>query len=375
MSFGAWFGGLFGRSRGSSAGSEVSLDTIALAPVVASLSAAAIRALDQTGTSIFIKSLGVDDADAKKLRLQKVDGAALLETSVDELCDRYGLSGGAAHTIMRAIAPAVAEAQSVTLTIYPPKPKNKSHDITLKETLTPAEFLRMFDVLQAPLRIANASGLVLGTAKTLAQAVEASGKGLRLLASRRYDDDLTSLNGFKLGCSTALEIKSTRAATRALAADAGLMAEYGPLELVNSGEEVKLRLPRLGEEALQLAPDGLVVSTTSSVILFNSAKHTPSEDDILQVLSDAAKLERMLSDFADIAMTPPAAKEQLAKLLPAVFGTAENITQHRGRLRVVPFLSGDNFSACVAAECEKMVVGIVRPNGEGFVVKAGKRAA
>jgi hypothetical protein len=351
----------------SSDGAVVAPNRAAVAPG----RAAELCALDVLGVVKFVKELNVDADDSAKLAVQKVDGAALLETSVDELRS-YGMSAGAAHTIMRAIAPAVAEvqsaaalaaveAQSVTLTIYPPKPKNKSRDFAQEETLTPAEFLRMFDVLKAPLRIANSSGLVLGTAKTLAQAVEAGRNGLRLLASRRYDDDLAALNGFKTNCSTALEIKSTRA----LAAAADLVGAYGPLEVVNSGEAVKLRLPRLGKEALELAPDGLVVSASSSLILFNSAKLTPSEDDIDQLLSDAAKLKRMLSDFADVSTTPPAAKEQLAKLLPAVFGASKPAPR---RLRIVPFLSGDNFGAAVAAECEKMGVGVVRPSGEGFVV-------
>ena len=321
-------------------------------------SAAELRVLDVLGVVDFVKTeLKIDSDDYEKLVKQKIDGAALLETTVDELCGRYGLSGGAAHAIMRA----VTESQSVTLTIYPPRPKNKGGNVTQEETLTPAEFLRMFDVLKAPLRIATESGLVLGTAKTLAQAVEAKEKGLRLLASRRYDDDLTSFNGFKTNCSTALEIKSTRA----LANDVGLLEEYGPLELVNSGEEVKLRLPRLGEEALELKPDGLIVSTSSSVLLFNSAKHTPSEDDIDQLLLDVQKLGRILSSFASVSTMPPTAKEQL-NLMPFSSTTP---------LRIVPFLSGENFSAFVAAECEKMGVGVVRPSGEGFVVKVGKRMA
>ena len=339
--------------------------------VVAPKSADELRVLDVLGVVDFVKNeLKIDSDDFEKLVKQKIDGAALLETSVDELCDRCNLSAGAAHTIMRSIAHAVAEvraaaalaaveAQSVTLTIFPPRPKNKGSNVTQEEMLTPAEFLRMFDVLKAPLRVATDSGLVLGTAKTLAQAVEAKQKGLRLLASRRYDDDLTSLNGFKTNCSTALEIKSTRA----LANDVGLLEEYGPLELVNSGEELTLRLPRFGEEALELKPDGLVVSTTSSVLLFNSAKHTPSEDDIDQLLLDVQKLGRILSSFASVTTMPPAAKEQL-NLLPISSTTP---------LRIVPFLSGDNFSAFVAAECEKMGVGVVRPSGEGFVVKVGKR--
>ena len=340
------------------------------AAVGAPKGAAALRALTVGQVAAFVvEELRVSPAQADKLAAQEVDGAALLETSVDELCGRFGLSGGAAHAIMRAIAPAVTESQSATLTIYPPRPKNRGSNATHEETLTPAEFLRMFDVLEAPLRVATASGLVVGVAKTLAQAVEAQRKGLRLLASRRYDSDLAALNGFKTNCSTALEIKSTRA----LAAADALTAEYGPLALINSGEEVALRLPRLGEEALELKPDGLVVSASSSALLFNSAKHTPSEDDIAQVLVDARKLERILSDFADVSTTPPASKGELANLLPAVFGAPKSASPLR--LRVVPFLSGDNLSAFVAAECDKMGVGVVRPSGEGFDVRAARRAA
>ena len=323
-----------------------------------------LRALSVDEVVDFVKGLHVSQVQADKLAMQEVDGAALLETSVDELCGRYGLSGGAAHTIMRGIAPAVTESQSVTLTIYPPKPKNKSHNITQKETLTPSEFLRMFDVLKAPLRIANSSGLVLGTAKTLAQAVDASSKGLRLLASRRYDDDLTVLNGFKDNSAKALEIKSTRA----LSNDTRLLEEYGPLELVNSGEELELHLPHVGED-LKLAPDGIVVSTSASVVLFNSVKHNPSVDDVFQLISDAAKLEFMLSDFAAISTTPQVAKGQSANLLPHIFGPSKTTTLLRSRLRIVPFLSGDNFRAFVEVECEKMGVGVVRPSGEGFFVK------
>ena len=167
MSYSAWFGGLFGRTRVSSAGSAASLDTIALGAVDASLDAAAIRALDKNGVVQFVKSLGVDDADAKKLRSQNVNGAALLETSVDELCDRYGLSGGAAHTIVRV----VTEAQTVTLTIYPPKSKGPSNTFTTK--LTPATFLVMFNPHSAPLRVANLSGSILSVAASLTEAVGA----------------------------------------------------------------------------------------------------------------------------------------------------------------------------------------------------------
>jgi hypothetical protein len=97
--------------------------------VVAPKSAAEIRVLDVLGVVNYVKTdLMIDSDDCEMLAKQKINGAALLEMSVDELCDRCRLSAGAAHTIMRGIAPAVAEVQvaaalaaSVTLTIYPPK--------------------------------------------------------------------------------------------------------------------------------------------------------------------------------------------------------------------------------------------------------------
>ena len=118
---------------------------IALATIVAPKSAAELHVLDVLGVVDFVKNeLKIDSDDFEKLLKQKIDGAALLETSVDELRS-YGLSGGAAHTITRSIAPAVAEvraatalaaveAQSVTLTIFPPRPKNKGSNVTQEET-------------------------------------------------------------------------------------------------------------------------------------------------------------------------------------------------------------------------------------------------
>ena len=354
MSIAAWLGGLLsgGRSRGSSAGSAASLDTIALAPVAAFLDAAAMRALDKRGVVAFAESLGVSKAQAKKLAAQDVDGAALLETSIDELCDRYGVSGGAAHTIVRAIAPAVAEAQAaaaaastVTLTIYPPKSKGLSIAFTVRAT--PSSFLDVYDPRSAPLRITNASGSVLSIAWTLAEAVEAGRKGLLLVASRRYDEDLAALNGFQANCATAFEVKSTRA----LAADGNLLAMCEPLELVNSGEEVELRLSRRGAVQLVVKLDGLVVSSTT--VLVNSAKLTPSLAHVDELLGDVETLQLLFGDWVNVTTIPPSAKARL-----------------RWDLRVVPFLSGDNFSAAVEAKCAEKGVGIVRPNGEGFVVKA-----
>ncbi len=124
---------------------------------------------------------------------------------------------------------------------------------------------------------------------------------------------------------------------------------YGPLELVNSGEEVELRLSRRGEVQLVVKPDGLVVSSEASVVLFNSAKLTPSVNHIDELLGDVEKLQLFFGDWKNVTTIPPSAKARL-----------------RWDLRIVPFLSGDNFSAAVEAKCVEKGVGIVRPSGEGF---------
>jgi hypothetical protein len=132
-----------------------------------------------------------------------------------------------------------------------------------------------------------------------------------------------------------------------------LLDSYGPLKLVNSGEEVELRLSRRGEVQLVVKPDGLVVSSEASVVLLNSAKLTPSVNHIDDLLSDVEKLQLFFGDWKDVTIIPPFAKAQL-----------------RWDLRIVPFLSGDSFSVAVEAKCIEKGVGIVRPSGEGFDVKA-----
>ena len=308
---------------------------------------AELRLLDVLGVAHFVrKELKIGPDDYEKLIAQKIDGAALLETSVDELRS-YGLSGGAAHAITRA----VAESQSVTLTIFPPTGKKKNNPF--KMTLTPDLFQRTFGP-QSPLRLLNSSGSFLRVVTSLKEAAEAQ-KGMFLHALRSYDDDLTSLLGFSSNCATALEIKSTLA----LAGSEHLRAQYGQLELVNEGQVVELTLSRSGKKKLELAPDGLMVSNQASVLLFNSAKHTPSvEAHLVKVLEDASTLEVMLADWASVTTDPPEVKAQL-----------------RMGLRVVPFLSGGNFSAAVAAECLKQGIGTVRPSAEGFIVKAAEREA
>ena len=162
--------------------------------VVAPISAAQVRALDVQGVVAFVESLGVDADEAQKLKAQKLDGAALLQVTEDKLCDRFGVLGGPACTIMRAIAPAAAELQAasaVTLTVYPPLKKGAANN-PVKVTLTPADFRIKFVLSGAPLRLVSSDGAVLKELTSLEEAVEEAGRHptARLRVSRSFGDDL-----------------------------------------------------------------------------------------------------------------------------------------------------------------------------------------
>lgn len=219
----------------------------------------------------------------------------------------------------------------------------------IRVTLTPAQFDIKYVRSLAPLRLVSRSGAPLKEVMTLEEAVEASsdGSGARLHASRSFDDDLVALRGFVSNSAAALEQKSTRA----LAADAGLVRVFGELQMLNAGEVVQLALQRPGTTPQELAPDGLLVSRSTSTLIFNSVKHSPSLEHVEELLEDAAVLRGMLAAPDRLDTQPLEAAAQL-----------------RGMQRVQPFLSGDNFSAGVEALCRDKGVGTVRPSGAGFAV-------
>jgi hypothetical protein len=151
------------------------------------LDAEALRALDVAGVVALVESLGVDADDAKQLGAQKVDGAALLEMTEDKLRS-CGVPLGPACAIMRA----VAEAQAVTLHVFPPLKKGARNN-PVKVTLTPAEFRVKYVLSQAPLQLVSTDGAVLREIMSLEQAVEATREGsgsVRLHASRSFGDEL-----------------------------------------------------------------------------------------------------------------------------------------------------------------------------------------
>ena len=98
-----------------------------------------------------------------------------------------------------------------------------------------------------------------------------------------------------------------------------------------------------------------------STALLNSVKHTPTLKHIDDVVAAANKLSAMLVDQGGggvMTTKPPGLAEALV-----------------GVSRVLPFLSGNNFSAAVEAVCLTRGVGIVRPSGEGFVVVVAAASA
>ena len=137
--------------------------------VGAPIRAAALRVLSVAGVVDFVRNeLKIERDDFEKLVKQKVDGATLLETSIDELCDRFGLSGGAAHTIMRA----VGEASTVTLKVYPPLKAGGGRPVKVK--LTPAVFDIKYVRSGSPLQLVSKDGAVLEDIVSLKDAAEAS---------------------------------------------------------------------------------------------------------------------------------------------------------------------------------------------------------
>ena len=344
------------------------LSTAAAAPSAASgaahLTAAAMRALSVGGVVKFVESLGIVKLHADKLFAQEIDGAALLAMTEEKLCDRCGVPIGPACAIMRAIAPAAAEvaeasikasikASEATLTVYPPLKKGGPNN-PVQVTLTPAGFEARFG-RSDPLRLVSGDGTVLKELVTLEQAVNAvetsRGGKARLRASRSFGDELEEVRGFVKNAATALEQMTTRALVR----DAGLVSYFGPLLAVNGAEPFFVSLRESGKE-FELEVDGLVVG--KGCALLNSAKHTPTVDHVGELVGDAAELQRLLSScFEGVTTRPAGARAELA-----------------GVARIVPFLSGSNFTAAVEGACRAEGVGIVRPSGEGFSVQLAGRA-
>jgi len=191
----------------------VAAHAVAAHACAAPISAADLRALDVRGVVAFVESLGIASADSEKLSEQEIDGAALIESTEDKLRS-YGVRGGPALKIMRAIAPAIAEAaeavaeaqkatanaaaaaSAVVLTVYPPIKRGGPNN-PLKVRLTPGDFLRKYVYSDAPLHLSK-GGVVVKEVMSLEEAVEdmRADKTARLHVTRSVSEDLGELRGF-----------------------------------------------------------------------------------------------------------------------------------------------------------------------------------
>lgn len=301
-------------------------------------SAASLGALDVRGVVAFVESLGIAAADSGKLSEQEVGGAAMLGMTEDKLRS-YGVRGGPADTIMRAIA----DASAVEFALYPPH-KTGGPNNPVKVRLTPVEFRVRCAQNGGPLRLSK-GGVAIKEVVSLEQAVEELRQNptARLHLAR---DDLSELRGFVANAAYALE----RATTRALALDASLAAELGQLTMVNNGESFSVSLRSGGKLLRQMEIDGLLAGARGAVL--NSAKSTPTADHAIDVVADARKLQGMLESAEGAVTTNPAGvKEQLVSVS-----------------RIVPVLSGNYFTSAVEDACVKNGVSFVRPSGEGYAV-------
>lgn len=149
--------------------------------------------------------------------------------------------------------------------------------------------------------------------------------------------------------------------TRALASDASVVREYGPLTAVNLGERFSVSRRSGGKLLQKIEVDGLLAG--AGAVLLNSTTHMPSLKHADKAATDAAKLHAMLDEhLASLSTKPPHVKAELDAIA-------------RLPVRVVPFLSGSGFTAAVMARCRAAGVGIVRPSEDGFVVEQAPRTS
>jgi hypothetical protein len=156
-------------------------------------------------------------------------------------------------------------------------------------------------------------------------------------------EDVNKLKAAINNRARAIEVKTTRS----IGSNAVVKDKYGDLQLINHGESVKFYFK--GDENAFLECDGLIKTSVSA--LLNEVKASPKEADLKDVLSRASKLELILTDPSRFVSDPPPALEELI-----------------GVKRVVPFLSGCDFSRALVNECSLQRINAVETNGSDYSV-------
>ena len=157
-------------------------------------------------------------------------------------------------------------------------------------------------------------------------------------------DTVADLKGFTQNHASGLEQQTTRS----IAKSPAFMDRYGSLTALADGEPVTF----YAHDGMPLLEaDGLVKN--SVCLLFNEAKHSPSNNDVAALESRADVLRGLLAKPANVARTsPPGMMEQLA-----------------GIKEVVPVLCGYHFAPSVMALCQQRGISPVTTDGDGFSIK------
>jgi hypothetical protein len=136
--------------------------------------------------------------------------------------------------------------------------------------------------------------------------------------------------------------------TRYIFSDPVVKDNYGDLQLINHGESVQFYLKGHSKPTLECC--GLIKTTSASALL-NEVKVSPKMEDVDDVLECASTLSSILQKHKFFVSHPPQVLEEL-----------------NGVQRVVPFLSGRDFSREVINKCSLLGVNTVETNGSDYSV-------
>ena len=159
-------------------------------------------------------------------------------------------------------------------------------------------------------------------------------------------DTAADLEGFMRNHASGLEQQTTRS----IAKSPYFIAQYGPLTALADGETIVFYA---SDDKPLLEADGLVKN--SVCLLFNEAKHSPSDKDVAALVARKKMLCELLADPERVARTsPPGMMEQLVGI---------------DSEKVVPVLCGYHFAPSVMALCRQRGIRPVTMDGDGFSIK------
>ena len=182
-----------------------------------------------------------------------------------------------------------------------------------------------------------------GEVRTLARAKSVKPPDYLLLATPF--DTVADLDGFTRNHASGLEQQTTRS----IAKNPEFLKEYGVLTALANGDSVTFFA---ADKSKLLEADGLVKN--SVCLLFNEAKHSPNDDDVVSLDTRTKMLRELLADPARVRRTsPPGIMDELA-----------------GITKVVPVLCGFHFAPSVAALCRQHGITPITTDGDGFSIRA-----